>query len=252
MKTQATRPYLLGSTLIRLVAVTAVMVLCAQAVAQSGPPDRTCILLGILGSPLPPQCVDDDGEMMEPPMVTGNASLSLSNIYLFDDPEVMISDASSALTRNDRGVSFQLHTSELAPDSAYTVWWVVFNNPEYCQGDICGLQDLPLPDFPDADPRVEAALLWATGDVSNDLGRARFSAHLFAGADAPGEVLFGPDPLLQDSNAEIHLIVRSHGPRATLTGDELNDALTTFAGGCAEFEAGPNDCADVQFSVHLP
>jgi len=36
----------------------------------------------------------------------------------------------SELVRNNNGVSFSLKTSELEPANPYTLWLVVFNNPE--------------------------------------------------------------------------------------------------------------------------
>jgi len=76
---------------------------------------------------------------------------------------------------------------------------------------------------------------------------------------APGEVLFGP--ALVNLDAEIHLVVRSHGPVGPLLDEGLlEEALATFGGGCIVRDeegeiipgTGPNECADVQFAVHRP
>jgi len=211
--------------------------------------DRVCILLAMLGAAnLPPHCQVDGSEPTDVPMLTSNASASISNVFWFENLEA-VADASSTLTRNDHGVSFQFRTSELEPGHVYTIWWVVFNNPEACLGEMaCSLEDLL------ENPDTDAALFWGTGEIADDLGRAHFSGHVFANSPAPGEVLFGPDSVLSSvEDAEIHLVARTHGPREPLEdAGLLHEAMTTFGGGCADLDLGPNDCEDVHVSIHLP
>jgi hypothetical protein len=52
--------------------------------------------------------------------------------------------------------------------------------------------------------------------------------------------------LLNAKRAEIHLVVRSHGP-ASADPAVLQQQLTTFNGGCP-----PNTCMNVQAAPHLP
>ncbi len=58
-------------------------------------------------------------------------------------------------------------------------------------------------------------------------------------------VLFGYG-LMDSMAAEIHLVVRSHGPAANLSGQELSEALHSVDGGCTT-----NTCGDAQFAVFL-
>lgn len=143
-----------------------------------------------------------------------------------------IENASAILQRSPDGVEFAVETT--LPEGTYTVWWVAFNSPEFCV-DGCGLDDLEIPE-------VNASIFWATGEVIDDGETGIFSAQLLENT-LPGkfdQVLFG-DGLLDSFEAEIHLVVRSHGP--AIPGLE-EEQITTFNGGCP-----PNECVDVQFSV---
>jgi hypothetical protein len=143
------------------------------------------------------------------------------------------------LVRNDGGVTMTLHTSGLVPGNAYTVWWVIFNNPSACIGG-CGMDDL-------ARPAVQASLAFATGHVvGNDV--ANFGAWLGVG-DTGGVLSSPPSPagpygLLDSRTAEIHLVVRSHGSALP---ELLKEQISSFNGGCP-----PNACMNVQAAVHLP
>lgn len=154
-----------------------------------------------------------------------------------------IANSSSVMTRYANGVAYTISTVGLVPGGAYTNWWVIFNNPQFCSPPGCSGKDFPQNG---GDPKVQASVLWATGRVADAGGQGNFSAQLAAGgvSAAPGQILFGPG-LLNPSRAEIHIIVRSHG--FALWGSDLVAQLTTVAGGCAL--AG---CQDQQFVMHLP
>jgi hypothetical protein len=158
------------------------------------------------------------------------------------------------LTRNASGVSATVHTSELPAGDAVTVWWVVFNHPEYCthgSGAVsCGEGDLLL--F-GGDPRVEGTVVYATGHVIGGSGMGNFGAHLSVG-DTSG-VLLGVGPgLTNPEGAEIHLVVRSHGPAIP---GLVNEQISSFGAGCNDAPPGTgtpgsNTCVDLQFAVHEP
>ncbi|MDT8449370.1 MAG: hypothetical protein RQ847_04275 [Wenzhouxiangellaceae bacterium] len=219
---------------------------------------RECILLGMLGGPLPAECTNAEktaGDQAGPALnATRPAFVSISGLIRFAD-QSGIADSASVLTRNPLGVSFLLNTSDLEPDHAYTVWWVIFNAPQLCTGEAGSCTEDDLFNNPD----VNASVVHATGAVSDFTGRARFSGRLFANGSAAGEVLFGP--ALVNPDAEIHLVVRSHGPVGPLLDEGLlEEALSTFGGGCIVRDeegdvipgTGPNECADVQFAMHRP
>jgi hypothetical protein len=71
-------------------------------------------------------------------------------------------------------------------------------------------------------------------------GRGNFGASLRVGGPTR-QVLFGPS-LLDARQAEVHLVVRSHGqPIPGLVQEQIG----SFEGGC-----DINACEDVQFAIH--
>ena len=156
---------------------------------------------------------------------------------------------SSTLLRRDRGVSATLQTTALTAGHVVTLWWVVFNNPAACVHGIPGLSLCgPL------DEQNAAALpsiLPAAGRIVGEGGRAHYGAHLEVG-DTSGALL-GPG-LVDAQQAEIILVLRSHGPRIP---ELLREMLRTFGAGCKDAPPGtgtpgPNECREVQVSVHSP
>ena len=173
-----------------------------------------------------------------------SATISHSNVYTFAN---MTQVGNSSLTRNDGGVSFTVSTSGIEPNTANTLWFVVFNNPENCS-DACGEDDL-------FTPSVMADVMYAAGRVVMHSGKANYAATRRVG-DNEGSIfpVFGaPSPGLLDARkAEIHLIVRSHGE---LIPGLISEMISTFAAGCSGFPPalgtpGPNTCEDIQFAVH--
>ena len=166
---------------------------------------------------------------------------------LTDPGEVKVGHAK--LKRTASGIMFDLHTTMLGPDVAYTIWWIVFNNPEACVGG-CGGDDLGNAD-------VEGSVLFATGRVANAWGEGWFTAFLPKGFVRLNRTETGRErhrlgPGLQNvKGAEIHLVIRGHGP--ALSGAALVEQLATFNGGCINPPGGgdvENDnCIDVQFAV---
>ncbi|MDJ0570949.1 MAG: hypothetical protein QNJ53_18140 [Pleurocapsa sp. MO_192.B19] len=164
-------------------------------------------------------------------LTTPTAALQTSQVSALDT-RLPIHDAFAVLERSEDGVELTLDTE--LPPGAYTVWWVVFNNPEFCV-DGCGSDDLER-------SAVNASSLWATGEVVGDEGSVTFSAELLEGELPTGldQVTLG-NGLVDSFSAEIHPIIRSHG--SVIPGLE-EEQTTTFNGGCP-----PNECENIQFSV---
>ena len=144
----------------------------------------------------------------------------------------------------ERRVSMTLNTRELRRNAPYTVWWVVFNDPSLCANPCaCGPDDLSNPG------EIGIGVFWATGGTSDRFGQATFAAQIDEGEVPEGEdqvpfiegVQFDR-PIEDAEEAEIHLVVRDHGP---LQRALLEEQITQFDGGCP---AG--GCFDRQFSVH--
>ncbi|MDJ0707379.1 MAG: hypothetical protein QNJ46_29245 [Leptolyngbyaceae cyanobacterium MO_188.B28] len=148
--------------------------------------------------------------------------------------------------------------------SAVTLWWVVFNNPDACVED--GGEVSPnFCDGPDLRrPEVEPAVLYGTGQVTQSDGSVALIGPLYRTPDSIGGAFDPPieiDPndlntgLRNPLGAEIHLIVRSHGP---ILPSKLVEQLNSFDGGCRRQIPRPNipnrpgDCTNVNFAIHAP
>ena len=124
-----------------------------------------------------------------------------------EDERVKIRGAKSTIRRSEERVCMTTTTRDL-PQSAYTNWWVLFNDPSSCQNGTgfaksqCGLPDVFMGL---GDPQA----IWATGGIVGPGGKGLFDACIEVGAPPPGVTLFGGT--LTNENAEIHSIIKWHG-----------------------------------------
>jgi hypothetical protein len=172
-----------------------------------------------------------------PTVQAESAKTSIQPLVVFGGDSV-IPGTGSILVRTKEGVGMTLHSFGLVPGNAYTAWFVIFNNPKECATNPCSGADV-------ANPHVRAAVLYATGQIAPEDGTADFGAFRAvddtAGQSGVGTAMALEKPL----KAEIHLVVRSHGP--ALDGADLQAQLSTFNGACP-----PNNCINVQVAPHLP
>lgn len=181
---------------------------------------------------------------------------SSSNIYRFADGSE-VDGAWSTLRRYENGLAMSLHTSDLVPGDTYTVWWVIFNEPQNCSDGICNEDDLFVLDEngaivmdefnqrvmdPEALVAPQISIQYATGSLIDEDGSGDFAAAVGVG-DVPG-IVAGPG-LVNPDTAEVHVVVRTHGPKVDAL---FTDQILTFGGGCEPADAPP--CADIQFAVH--
>jgi len=223
-----------------------VLVLSAFSMTAQAQPARTCILLGMLGVPNPcPANGMDDGE---PRNSARGAAISFQTVNditqetngIFEP----IPQSSSTLTRTANGVTATLTTSGLAPDTAHTMWWLVFNNPEACTGGEQGTELQCLPPGDIGDPAVDASVFGGAGQVTDLYGRATFSAHAFTGEDNGLTLSSGPG-IVDPFKAEIHLIIQDHGPAGRLAdAGMLEEALRYPGVGCRAFDTDEDGEAD--------
>lgn len=170
----------------------------------------------------------------------------------------LVDGASATLARSKNGVTAAFNTNELIDGNAYTMWWVVFNNPKECQHPMPGIATCSENDVfatPLGQTPVGVTVAFAAGNVIGGTGMAYFGAHLNELSDGPEQVVFGSG-LVDSKKAEIHLVIRNHGP--VIPGMEF-DQITTFGGACTPGTdpsgagpAGPNLCGDVQFATFIP
>lgn len=188
--------------------------------------------------------------------VLANASdveISLRSVNPVIDP---INDGivvgNSMLIRNQKGLAMALK-SHLVSRHVYTVWWVVFNFPENCQvPGACSEAD-----FANAQA-VGLDLMFAAGDATCHHGIGEFKGQLKVG-DTSGSInrlldLGEPIGLLDAKKAEVHLVVRSHGPKLF---DQRKLQMSSYDGGCTvyfqpftEIPKAPGECGEIQFAVH--
>lgn len=162
----------------------------------------------------------------------GAATRSTSPVITISGSSVV---GSSTLTRTRTSVSFALRTTGLEGGHAVTVWWMVFNHPQYCT-DTCDMDDL-------SNPEVDASVLYAAGTVVGASGRLNLAGALRVG-DADGALAgMGTGTGLQNpAGAAVYLVVRDHGPADPAI---VEEQIHTF------HVCNPT-CTDLQISMHQP
>lgn len=185
-----------------------------------------------------------------------SSTTDVQSVKLFEDESS--TGGESVLTRTEGMVLASIEAAGLEPGNAYTVWWVVFNNPGACSDGVCGEDDIFVGGNPENGPNfagiaaAQIAVGNATGNVAKSDGTAEFGARLKRndGSTSGHQILFGAggtgDSVLTASgnDAEVHIVIQSHGQARG--GKQLSNQLSLVETGCTPF------CADVQFSVHLP
>jgi len=155
------------------------------------------------------------------------------------------------LNRTRQELWASVHVTDLNPNSAFTLWVVIFNSPEACitnpAGPIhCSATDLMAVPNP---ARASAFNVGAfvTGAIN---GTANTSIHIRSGLPPDGAFILwgkgglndnGVTPGLHEGNgfgAEVHLVVRTHG---LIIPTAITDQLSMINGGCP-----PNTCANVE------
>ena len=159
---------------------------------------------------------------------------------------------SSKLLRTASGISSTVKTSGIPNKHAVTLWFVVFNKPGECATAPCSDADL-------FDPDVEADVLYAAGHVVGNGNRGHLSGHLAEG-DTSGSIadlfsLPNAQGLTDAEGAEVHHVVRSHGPKIPRL---VSKQISTFAVGCdvdlppGTIPQNRGECADIQFAIDQP
>lgn len=161
----------------------------------------------------------------------------------------------SHLTRTESMIVVTLEAAGLVPGDAYTLWFIVFNNPGGCS-DPCGEDDIFNPDGTLNVEGVQSAQIAignATGNIGKSDGTSELGGRMVQGAgtaDHGHQVVFGAglasDVMLTAApdDAEVHLIVQSHGQGRG--GEKLREQISRLEANCTPA------CADIQFTVHLP
>ena len=185
-----------------------------------------------------------------------SAETQIAPVLSFSDLST-VANAEAYLDRIDHGLAARVSTNGLSPNHAFTLWWTIYNSPGNCTDSACGTDDVLLTnadgsviESPDGLPPVNfsqweavgISVLRADGLISDMNGNAQFIAHLPIGDLS--EAMGGPG-IVDPYKAEIHLVVRDHGPA---DGAIINEMVNTMNGGCAADFPNP-PCTDVQVAV---
>ena len=175
---------------------------------------------------------------------SGNVKTSIAKVTTFTGSAV-IPYAGASLSRNNEAAFATISTSGLTPDHVVTLWWAIFNNPEFCATPACAPSDLN-------NPAVNGSLQFGGAQVVGLNGRADFGGYLAVGDNTGFHLLpqfpLMPNPapgLVNPKGATIHLVIRTHGP-ASADPTILNQQLTSFGGGCSV-----NPCSNIQAALFL-
>jgi hypothetical protein len=151
------------------------------------------------------------------------------------------------LLRDETSVELRAEFSGLDASATYTLWWIIFNNPEECTTGaapaLCGEGDLnPDRDGEGVNP-VDRGVRNASGFITSPGGTANTRARLKEGPSPTGPAMAGFGQLNDSVGAEIHIVVQSHG--APLVGS-VTGQMTVPDSGCNPA------CADQFGIIFLP
>jgi hypothetical protein len=176
------------------------------------------------------------------------------------NPILGLTTGKSKLIRGRKGIYTRYRSNNLIAGHAYTLWLVIWNRPENCATpNQCNDGDFAIAD------QVEVEVLFGgSGRVVGKNGKGTFYGRLKAG-DVSESIndLFGLPPAggLQKGNtfpAEVHLVLRSHGPAIP---GMIHEQISSYVGGCTDpFAIAPfteipdavGECGDIEFSLHAP
>lgn len=151
-----------------------------------------------------------------------------------------VDGAISKITRTDEGITVSVKTT--VDPGAYTMWLLIWNNPENCHGNsaVPGLRCVPGPP-PEFDP--PSCVLFGAGHVVGNNGKLNYTAHRKIG-DTSG-VIGGNDcwaGLTNPRGADIHAAVRTHGEAIP---GMIPEQIHTVGGAC-----DINVCEEIQAAAH--
>ncbi|MGI9038551.1 MAG: hypothetical protein ACR2GQ_06795 [Gemmatimonadota bacterium] len=198
---------------------------------------------------------------------SAGAVTSTSPIFTF--PVIGPHDGESTLIRTKNGINFRFATNSLEPGHAYTLWIVIWNEPENCVDGCDGADLFTVDAVPD--------MLYGAGHVVGGSGQATFSGRIQVGdasASVQAPLGLAPNGLIDPYGAEVHLVLHHHGEKIPAF---MPDMIKTLAGGCYDTgvggpgaptpwndfagsagydqeygRLGPNTCLSVLASVHQP
>jgi hypothetical protein len=171
----------------------------------------------------------------------GGATFQASNLIVFSTG--VDAGGAGTLLRDETSVELRAEFSGLDANAAYTLWWIIFNNPEECTTGtapaLCGEGDLnPDRDGEGVNP-VDRGVRNASGFITGMGGTANTRSKLNEGAFPTGPAVAGFGQLNDSVGAEIHIVVQTHG--SPLAGSVAGQ-MTVPGSGC-------NPACEDQFGI---
>jgi len=175
----------------------------------------------------------------------GGSTFQASDVIVFETGVAV--GGAGTLLRTNNSVELRMMMSGLDTNAVYTLWWIIFNNPEECTTGaapaLCGEGDLnPDRDGAGVNPvdggvRNAAAFITGMDGTGNTVGK------LMEGAPATGPAVAGFGQLNDSVGAEIHIVIQTHG--APLVGS-IDQQMTIPGAACN------TECADQFGIIFLP
>ncbi len=184
-----------------------------------------------------------------------------SLVWWLDNPAQVsgaeVPEAYSVLQRGYFSVNLSMHTSGLTPGHAYSLWWVIFQNPNACVAG-CGDDDINAAAATGANPAGIG--VHAGGSfMAVDGGKADFGARLLedtvdACAKVPPYAALCT-PMRDASTAEVLVFLIDHGLAGATPVIGMDTGcrnLVWFGYVVAKYNKGEYDCYRAQSTFHRP
>jgi hypothetical protein len=173
--------------------------------------------------------------------VTGNSPVVVTTSPVVEFPGSNSGVSGTAtLTRTSNAISVSGSAIGLTNGYAYTIWFVIFDNPRGCNDDGCGEDDL-------FTRQAQVAVVNGGGFVAG-AGAVNFSGLLPRHDPGDRQVVLGSASGIGNTyGAEVHVVLKSHGTAET---DPANLAvqLSTVDGFCNIPVIGCEDVGAVVFA----
>jgi len=166
------------------------------------------------------------------------ATFQASEAYVFGTATAVA--GAGTLLRSSNAVDLRVAMAGLDQNAMYTLWWIIFNNPEECMAGtapaLCGEPDLGV-------EAVNPGVRNAAGYMTGADGTMNLTSRLLAGSPVAGSAAAGFGMLEDSVGAEVHIVIQAHGDPML---ESVGIQMTVPGGACNP------DCEDQFAIIFLP
>jgi hypothetical protein len=185
-----------------------------------------------------------------------------SLVWWLDNPAqvsgAVVPDAYSVLQRGYYSVAISIHTSGLTPDHAYTLWYVVFQNPRSCSGN-CGEDDINAVLIGGPNP-VGIGVHYGGSMIAPESGKADIGSRLLEDTTETCATVLPYSklctPMRDSATAEVMVFLLDNGPASSAASiDAFDDGcrrMVWFGYVVADYASTGFDCYRAQSTYHRP